>query len=66
MERQFKKIKFWLNDREVETMVDVRASLTDLLRNDFRMTSVKKAARWENAAPAMCSLTANASIPASI
>ena len=42
MERQFKKIKFWLNDREVETMVDVRASLTDLLRNDFRMTSVKK------------------------
>lgn len=42
MERQFKKIKFWLNDREVETVVDVRASLTDLLRNDFRMTSVKK------------------------
>ena len=23
-------------------MVDVRASLTDLLRNDFRLTSVKK------------------------
>ena len=42
MERQFKKIKFWLNGREVETMVDVRASLTDLLRNDYRMTSVKK------------------------
>ena len=27
---------------EVETMIDVRASLTDLLRNDFRLTSVKK------------------------
>ncbi len=42
MEKQFKRIHFWLNNREVETMVDVRASLTDLLRNDYRMTSVKK------------------------
>lgn len=42
MEKQFKKIRFELNGREVETMVDVRASLTDLLRNDYRMTSVKK------------------------
>ena len=42
MDRQFKKIRFRLNGREVETVVDVRASLTDLLRNDYRMTSVKK------------------------
>jgi carbon-monoxide dehydrogenase small subunit len=27
---------------ERETTVDVRASLTDMLRNDFRLTSVKK------------------------
>ena len=25
-----------------ETMIDVRASLTDMLRNDYRLTSVKK------------------------
>lgn len=39
---QYQTIRFWLNDREVERTVDVRASLTDLLRNDFRQTSVKK------------------------
>lgn len=39
---QYQTIHFWLNDREVEHTVDVRASLTDLLRNDFRQTSVKK------------------------
>lgn len=38
----FKKISFCLNGREVETSVDVRASLTDLLRGDFSLTSVKK------------------------
>lgn len=42
MENQYKKIQFNLNGRDVEAVVDVRASLTDLLRNDFRMTSVKK------------------------
>ena len=42
MERQYKLVRFRLNGRNVEQMVDVRASLTDLLRNDFRMTSVKK------------------------
>jgi carbon-monoxide dehydrogenase small subunit len=31
-----------INGREVETVVDVRASLTDLLRNEYRLTSVKK------------------------
>ena len=39
---QFKQITLTINGREVTTMVDVRASLTDLLRNDFRLTSVKK------------------------
>lgn len=42
MEKQYKRIQFNLNGKDVETVVDVRASLTDLLRNDFRMTSVKK------------------------
>lgn len=42
MERQYKLVKYNLNGKDVEQMVDVRASLTDMLRNDFRMTSVKK------------------------
>ena len=41
-EIQYETIRFNLNDEDVERTVDVRASLTDLLRNDFRMTSVKK------------------------
>ena len=36
------KISFTLNGKPVERVIDVRASLTDVLRNDFRMTSVKK------------------------
>ena len=39
---QFKQISCKINGRAITTVVDVRASLTDLLRNDFRMTSVKK------------------------
>ena len=39
---QYKLVKFTLNGKEVEKMIDVRASLTDMLRNDYRMTSVKK------------------------
>ena len=39
---QYQTVRFNLNGRDVERTVDVRASLTDLLRNDFRMTSVKK------------------------
>ena len=39
---QSKVIHFNLNGKDVEQVVDVRASLTDMLRNDFRMTSVKK------------------------
>jgi len=37
-----KLIKCNINGKDVETYVDVRASLTDMLRNDYRMTSVKK------------------------
>ena len=39
---QYQSFRFNLNGRDVERTVDVRASLTDLLRGDFRMTSVKK------------------------
>ncbi len=39
---QYKQIKCTVNGTVRETMVDVRASLTDLLRNDFRLTGVKK------------------------
>ncbi len=39
---QYKVVHFNLNGRDVEKVVDVRASLTDMLRNDFRMSSVKK------------------------
>ena len=40
--KQYKLIHCTVNGKEREVMVDVRASLTDLLRNDFRLTSVKK------------------------
>ena len=39
---QYKLIHFTLNGKPVEKYIDVRASLTDVLRNDFSMTSVKK------------------------
>lgn len=39
---QYQLINFTLNGRKVEKIVDTRASLTDLLRNDFTLTSVKK------------------------
>ena len=39
---QFKQISCTINGRAVTTVVDVRATLTDLLRNDYRLTSVKK------------------------
>ncbi len=42
MGNQYKLVRYNLNGKDVEQMVDVRASLTDMLRNDFRMTSVKK------------------------
>ena len=39
---QTKLVKCTINGEYTETMVNVRASLTDMLRNDFRLTSVKK------------------------
>ena len=39
---QYQTVHFNLNGKDMERTVDVRASLTDMLRNDFRMTSVKK------------------------
>lgn len=40
--KQYQLVSCTINGKAVEQMVDVRASLTDLLRNDFRLTSVKK------------------------
>ncbi|HBG12561.1 MAG TPA: xanthine dehydrogenase [Clostridium sp.] len=42
MPAQYKLVKCTINGKYTETMVDVRASLTDLLRDDYRLTSVKK------------------------
>jgi aerobic-type carbon monoxide dehydrogenase small subunit (CoxS/CutS family) len=39
---QKKLIRCTINGKQTETYVDVRASLTDLLRNEYRLTSVKK------------------------
>lgn len=41
-EKQYKLVRCTINGKETETIVDVRASLTDMLRNDYRLTSVKK------------------------
>jgi aerobic-type carbon monoxide dehydrogenase small subunit (CoxS/CutS family) len=40
--KQYQLVTCTINGQAVEQMVDVRASLTDMLRNDFRLTSVKK------------------------
>ena len=40
-DRQFKHIRCTINSRAVDAMVDVRASLTELLRGEFALTSVK-------------------------
>ena len=39
---QYKLVHCNINGKDVEKMVDVRASMTDMLRNDYRLTSVKK------------------------
>ena len=41
-EMQYKVVHCNLNGKDVEKTIDVRASLTDMLRNDYRLTSVKK------------------------
>ncbi|MDR1575258.1 MAG: (2Fe-2S)-binding protein [Treponema sp.] len=40
MRKQLVRCK--INGRDTETTVDIRASLTDMLRNEYRLTSVKK------------------------
>ena len=40
MRKQLVRCK--INGRDTETIVDVRSSLTDMLRNEYRLTSVKK------------------------
>ena len=45
MNKQYKLVRCNINGKDVEQIVDVRASLTDMLRNDFRLTSVKKGLR---------------------
>nr|WP_326126920.1 xanthine dehydrogenase subunit XdhC [uncultured Oscillibacter sp.] len=41
-EIQYQTVHFNLNGKDVERTVDVRASLTDMLRNDYHTLSVKK------------------------
>ncbi len=42
MKDQYRLVEFNLNGKDVACMVDCRASLTDMLRNEYRLTSVKK------------------------
>lgn len=39
---QYTQLNCTINGKEIHKMIDVRASLTDVLRNDFSLTSVKK------------------------
>ena len=48
MPNQYKLVRCTINGKLVEKMIDVRASLTDMLRDDYRLTSVKKGCEvWE-------------------
>ena len=40
-ETQYKLVRCTINGKRTETMVDVRASLTDMLRGEYHLTSVK-------------------------
>ena len=42
MSKQYKLLSCTINGKKVEKMIDVCASLTDVPRDDFRLTSVKK------------------------
>ena len=42
MSGMYKLVSCTINGKKVEKMVDVRASLTDMLRNEYSLTSVKK------------------------
>ena len=45
MSKQYKLVKCTINGKPVEKMVDVRASLTDMLRDDFRLHQHQKGLR---------------------
>ncbi len=40
--KQMQLVRCTINGKEVANYVDMRASLTDMLRNEYRLTSVKK------------------------
>lgn len=42
METQYQIVRFTLNGKQVQRPVDVRSSLTDMLREEYHLTSVKK------------------------
>ena len=42
MSPEKKLVRCKINGRDTETIVDIRASLTEMLRNEYRLTSVKK------------------------
>lgn len=42
LQKQYKAVRCLINGVQCEKVVDVRSSLTDMLRNDYRLTSVKK------------------------
>ncbi len=44
-EKQYKLVRCRINGEKRETMVDVRASLTDMLRNDYSSDQRKKRLR---------------------
>ena len=54
MSKQYKLLSCTINGKKVEKMIDVRASLTDVLRDDFRLTSVKKG--WEGGEGGACNV----------
>ena len=57
MSKQYKLVRCTINGKPVEKMIDVRASLTDMLRDDYRLTSVKKG--WEVGECGACNVLVN-------